>query len=58
MTDPVDEWVMDWVREYEGKSFQSVAKGELDLPGADAEERAKGRNRRGSVVRTDSRGSR
>lgn len=38
MTDPVDEWVMDWVREYEGKSFQSVAKGELDLPGADAEE--------------------
>jgi len=41
MTDPVDEWVMDWVREYEGKSFQSVAKGELDLPGADAEEEAK-----------------
>ena len=41
MTDPVDEWVMDWVREYEGKSFQSVAKGELDLPGTDAEEEAK-----------------
>ena len=39
MTDPVDEWVMDWVREYEGKSFQSVAKGELDLPGTDAEEK-------------------
>ncbi len=39
MTDPVDEWVMDWVREYDGKSFQSVAKGELDLPGADAEEK-------------------
>lgn len=39
MTDPVDEWVMDWVREYEGKSFQSVAKGELDLPGEDAEEK-------------------
>ena len=39
MTDPVDEWVMDWVREYEGKSFQSVAKGDLDLPGADAEEK-------------------
>ena len=39
MTDPVDEWVMDWVREYEGKSFQSVAKGELDLPRADAEEK-------------------
>ena len=41
MTDPVDEWVMDWVREYEGKSFQSVAKGELDLPGADTEEEPK-----------------
>ena len=41
MTDPVDEWVMDWVREYEGKSFQSVAKGELDLPGTDAEEEPK-----------------
>ena len=41
MTDPVDEWVMDWVREYEGKSFQSVAKGELDLPGTGAEEEPK-----------------
>lgn len=41
MTDPVDEWVMDWVREYEGKSFQSVAKGELDLPGTAADEEPK-----------------
>lgn len=41
MTDPVDEWVMDWVREYEGKSFQSIAKGELDLPGTDTEEESK-----------------
>ena len=38
MANPVDEWVMDWVREYEGKSFQSVAKGELDLPGTEAKE--------------------
>lgn len=38
MTDPVDEWAMDWVREYEGKSFQSVAKGELDLPGTESKE--------------------
>ena len=38
MTDPVDEWMMGWVREYEGKSFQSVAEGELDLPGAEAKE--------------------
>lgn len=41
MTDPVDEWVMDWVREYEGKAFQSVAKGELDLPGIEVEEESK-----------------
>ena len=40
MTDPVDEWVMDWVREYEGKSFQSIAKGELDLPGAESKEKS------------------
>ncbi len=38
MTDPVDEWAMDWVREYEGKSFQSVAKGKLDLPGMESKE--------------------
>ena len=38
MTDTVDEWAMDWVREYEGKSFQSVAKGELDLPGMESKE--------------------
>ena len=41
MTEPVDEWVMDWVREYEGKSFQSIAKGELDLPGTDEEKEPK-----------------
>ena len=26
----------DWAREYEGKPFQSVARGELDLPGEEA----------------------
>ena len=36
LTDPVDEWLTTWVREYEGRPFQSVAKGELELPaGAD-----------------------
>ena len=34
--DRVDEWMMSYLTEYEGKSFQSVAKGEVDL--ADSEE--------------------
>ncbi len=31
MHDRVDEWVMGQVSEYEGKTFQSVSKGELDI---------------------------
>ena len=31
MSDRVDEWVMGYLTEFEGKSFQSVAKGGLDL---------------------------
>ncbi len=31
MHDRVDEWVMGQVFEYDGKSFQSVSKGELDI---------------------------
>ncbi len=31
MHDRVDEWLMSYVHEFEGKPFQSVAKGELDL---------------------------
>lgn len=31
MGDRVDEWMMSFLDEYEGKSFQSIAKGELDL---------------------------
>ncbi len=43
LTDPVDEWVMSWAHQYEDTSFQSVSRGELELPGepvesADAEE--------------------
>jgi molecular chaperone HtpG len=34
--DRVDEWMMSYLTEYEGKSFQSVAKGDVDL--ADSEE--------------------
>ena len=36
LTDPVDEWLANWVREYEGRPLQSVAKGELELPPAPA----------------------
>ncbi|MDH5299973.1 MAG: molecular chaperone HtpG [Gammaproteobacteria bacterium] len=31
MSDRVDEWLMSYLTEFEGKSFQSVAKGDLDL---------------------------
>lgn len=31
MSDRVDEWLMGQVNEYDGKQFQSVAKGDLDL---------------------------
>ncbi len=30
LTDPVDEWMVGYLPEYEGKSLQSVAKGEID----------------------------
>lgn len=38
LTDRVDEWVMAHMHEFEGKSFQSVAKGALDLGDAESEE--------------------
>ncbi len=38
LTDRVDEWVMAHLSEYEGKSFQSVAKGALDLGEAESED--------------------
>ena len=33
MHDRVDEWMMSYLNEYDGKSFVSVAKGDLDLSG-------------------------
>jgi len=40
MSDRVDEWMMSYLREYEGKSFVSIAKGGLDLEGmADEDEK-------------------
>ncbi len=31
LTDRVDEWMMGYFREFDGKPFQSIAKGDLDL---------------------------
>ncbi|MBX2878887.1 MAG: molecular chaperone HtpG [Granulosicoccus sp.] len=36
--DRVDEWMMSYLHEYEGKSFVSIAKGDLDLSAVEAEE--------------------
>lgn len=38
MSDPVDEWVLQSLSEYEGKAFRSVTQGELDEPKDDASE--------------------
>jgi len=35
MTDPVDEWVVQSLNEYQGKSLKSAEKGDLDLDKAD-----------------------
>jgi molecular chaperone HtpG len=31
MSDRVDEWMMSYLHEYDGKTFRSVAKGDIDL---------------------------
>lgn len=36
--DRVDEWLMSYLTEYEGKHFQDIAKGELDLGSQESEE--------------------
>lgn len=41
MTDTIDEWIVDALREFDGKQFASAAKGALDLPETDAEKEAK-----------------
>lgn len=38
MSDRVDEWMMQYLNEYDGKQFVSVAKGDLDLGKLDSEE--------------------
>jgi len=37
MHDRVDEWMMGYLNEYDGKSFVSIAKGDLDLDGVGAD---------------------
>jgi molecular chaperone HtpG len=41
MTDMIDEWLVDALREFDGKQFVSAAKGALDLPETEAEKQAK-----------------
>lgn len=36
--DRIDEWMMSYLNEYEGKSFQDVTKGALDLDASESEE--------------------
>lgn len=38
LSDRVDEWLMDHLREYESKSFRNVARGELDLSAVQTDE--------------------
>jgi molecular chaperone HtpG len=40
LSDRVDDWLMNHLREFDGKQFQDVARGELDLAGASEEEKA------------------
>jgi molecular chaperone HtpG len=41
LSDRIDEWLMSHMHEYDGKSFQDVGKGELDLGKLDSEEEKK-----------------
>ena len=46
MSDRVDEWMMSYLHEYEGKSFRNVAKGDLDLAAIEAEMDTDGETRK------------
>lgn len=37
MTDPIDEWIMQSVTDFDGKKFKSVAKGEIELDQSEKE---------------------
>src|SRR5690606_6768494 len=38
LSDRIDEWMMGYLNEYDGKQFQDVARGELDLGDVETEE--------------------
>ena len=38
LTDRIDEWLMSYLTEFDGKSFVDVARGDLDLGNLDSEE--------------------
>ncbi|MFB1011706.1 MAG: molecular chaperone HtpG, partial [Thiopseudomonas sp.] len=38
LSDRIDEWMMNYLTEFDGKSFVDVARGDLDLGGLDSEE--------------------
>ncbi len=40
MTDRIDEWLMAHLHEFDGKAFQDITRGKLDLPGTDTEKAA------------------
>lgn len=40
LSDRVDDWLMNHLQEFDGKSFQDVGRGELDLPADSEEEKA------------------
>jgi len=41
LTDRIDEWLMGYLTEFDGKSFADVARGDLDLGALDSEEEKK-----------------
>ena len=41
LSDRVDEWLMDHLHEFEGKSFRNAARGELDLSAVESEDEKK-----------------
>ena len=38
LTDPIDEWLMSYLSDFDGKTFVDVARGDLDLGNLDSEE--------------------
>ena len=50
MTDRVDEWLMGHLTEFEGKQFQDISRGELDLGKLDDEEEKKKQEESGQAL--------